>query len=161
MNYWPACQTNLMECEQPLFNFIRGLIKPGEVTAKAYFGTRGWTTSVSGNPFGFTSPLDSEDMSWNFSPFAGPWLATHLWNHYDYTRDRKWLANEAYDIIKGAADFAADYLWHRAKSRVLRHVRMWLPRLSDRALAMWMVRLYTLRQGDAIDSQRQIRLLLL
>lgn len=113
MNYWPACQTNLMECEQPLFNFIRGLIKPGEVTAKAYFGTRGWTTSVSGNPFGFTSPLDSEDMSWNFSPFAGPWLATHLWNHYDYTRDRKWLANEAYDIIKGAADFAADYLWHR------------------------------------------------
>ena len=36
-----------------------------------------------------------------------------MWNHYDYTRDRKWLANEAYDIIKGAADFAADYLWHR------------------------------------------------
>ena len=113
MNYWPACQTNLTECELPLFNFIRSLIKPGEVTAKSYFGTRGWTTSISGNPFGFTTPLNSEDMSWNFSPFAGPWLATHLWNYYDYTRDRKWLANEAYDIIKGAADFAADYLWHR------------------------------------------------
>uniref|UniRef100_UPI003077DF6C glycoside hydrolase family 95 protein n=1 Tax=Prevotella sp. TaxID=59823 RepID=UPI003077DF6C len=113
MNYWPACQTNLTECELPLFNFIRSLIKPGEVTAKSYFGTRGWTTSISGNPFGFTTPLSSEDMSWNFSPFAGPWLATHLWNYYDYTRDRKWLANEAYDIIKGAADFAADYLWHR------------------------------------------------
>ena len=113
MNYWPACQTNLTECELPLFNFIRSLIKPGEVTAKSYFGTRGWTTSISGNPFGFTTPLNSEDMSWNFSPFAGPWLATHLWNYYDYTRNRKWLANEAYDIIKGAADFAADYLWHR------------------------------------------------
>ena len=113
MNYWPACQTNLSECEQPLFDFIRTLIKPGEVTAKAYFGTRGWTTSVSANIFGFTSPLASEDMSWNFSPFAGPWLATHMWNYYDYTRDRRFLANEAYDIIKGSADFAADYLWHR------------------------------------------------
>ena len=113
MNYWPACQTNLAECEQPLFDFIRGIVKPGERTARAYFGTRGWTTSVSGNIFGFTTPLASEDMSWNFSPFAGPWLATHLWDYYDYTRDRKWLAGYAYDIIKGAADFASDYLWHR------------------------------------------------
>ena len=52
-------------------------------------------------------------MSWNFSPFAGPWLATHLWNYYDYTRDRKFLEHEAYDIIKNSANFAADYLWKR------------------------------------------------
>lgn len=113
MNYWPACQTNLSECEQPLFTFIKTLIKPGEVTARSYFGTRGWTTSVSANIFGFTSPLASEDISWNFSPFAGPWLATHLWNYYDYTRDREFLANEAYDMIKGSARFATDYLWRR------------------------------------------------
>ena len=113
MNYWPACQTNLSECEKPLFSFIRTLIKPGKVTAKSYFGTRGWTTSVSANIFGFTSPLSSENMSWNFSPFAGPWLATHLWNYYDYTRDRFFLEHEAYDIIKNSANFAADYLWKR------------------------------------------------
>ena len=112
MNYWPACPTGLATCEQPLFDFIRTLLKPGAVTAKAYFGTRGWTTSVSGNIFGFTSPLSSEDMSWNFSPFAGPWLATHLWDYYDYTRDRQFLIRY-YDALKGAADFAADYLWHR------------------------------------------------
>lgn len=112
MNYWPACPTGLSTCELPLFDFIRTLLKPGAVTAKAYFGTRGWTTSVSGNIFGFTSPLSSEDMSWNFSPFAGPWLATHLWDYYDFTRDRQFLA-EYYDALKGAADFAADYLWHR------------------------------------------------
>ena len=112
MNYWPACQTNLTECELPLFDFIKGIVKPGEVTAKAYFGTRGWTTSVSGNIFGFTTPLSSEDMSWNFSPFAGPWLATHMWDYYDYTRDLNWLAS-VYDIIKGSAEFASDYLWHR------------------------------------------------
>lgn len=113
MNYWPACTTNLDECELPLFDFIRTLIKPGTVTAKSYFGTRGWTTSISGNIFGFTTPLESQDMSWNFSPFAGPWLATHIWDYYDFTRDRKFLADQGYDIIKGSADFAADYLWHR------------------------------------------------
>ena len=113
MNYWLACPTGLPECELPLFNFIRTLVKPGRVTAKSYFGTRGWTTSVSGNIFGFTSPLSSEDMSWNFSPFAGPWLATHLWNYYDFTRDRHFLADN-YDMLKESADFAADYLWHRA-----------------------------------------------
>ena len=52
-------------------------------------------------------------MSWNFSPFAGPWLATHLWNYYDFTRDRHFLADN-YDMLKESADFAADYLWHRA-----------------------------------------------
>ena len=113
MNYWLACQTNLPECELPLFDFIKGIIKPGEVTAKSYYGTRGWTTSISGNIFGFTTPLSSEDMSWNFSPFGGPWLATHLWDYYDYTRDRSFLSTTAYDIIKGSAEFASDYLWHR------------------------------------------------
>lgn len=113
MNYWPACATNLEECELPLIDFIRGLVKPGERTAKAYFGTRGWTTSVSGNIFGFTSPLSSEDMSWNFSPMAGPWLATHVWDHYDYTRDKAFLRDTGYALIKGSADFACDYLWHR------------------------------------------------
>lgn len=113
MNYWPACPTGLEQCELPLFDFIHTLIKPGTVTAKSYFGTRGWTTSVSGNIFGFTSPLASQDMSWNFSPFAGPWLATHLWDFYDFTRDRHFLA-KYYDILKGSADFASDYLWHRS-----------------------------------------------
>ena len=113
MNYWPACSTNLTECNWPLIDFIRTLVKPGEKTAQAYFGARGWTASVSGNIFGFTSPLSSEDMSWNFSPMAGPWLATHVWEYYDYTRDKKFLKQIGYDLLKSSADFTVDYLWHR------------------------------------------------
>lgn len=113
MNYWPACSTNLNECMFPLINFIRTLIKPGEKTAQAYFGARGWTASISGNIFGFTSPLSSEDMSWNFNPMAGPWLATHIWEYYDYTRDKKFLKETGYDLIKSSAQFATDYLWHK------------------------------------------------
>ena len=113
MNYWPAGQTNLAECTMPLIDFIRSLVKPGERTAKAYFGARGWTASISGNIFGFTSPLDSEDMSWNFNPMAGPWLATHIWEHYEYTQDKTFLKKTGYDLIRSSADFAADYLWKR------------------------------------------------
>lgn len=113
MNYWPACPTNLPECEEPLIDFIRTLVKPGAETARAYFGAKGWTASISSNIFGFTTPLRDKDMSWNFSPVAGPWLATHVWNYYDYTRDISFLRTVGYDLIKGAAQFAVDYLWCR------------------------------------------------
>lgn len=113
MNYWPACSTNLGECMWPLIDFIRTLVKPGEKTAQAYFGARGWTASISGNIFGFTTPLESQNMSWNFNPMAGPWLATHVWEYYDYTRDTKFLKEIGYDLIKSSAQFAVDYLWHK------------------------------------------------
>lgn len=113
MNYWPACSTNLNECVLPLVDFIRTLVKPGERTAQSYFGARGWTASISGNIFGFTTPLESQDMSWNFNPMAGPWLATHIWEYYDYTRDLKFLKETGYELIKSSADFAVDYLWHK------------------------------------------------
>lgn len=63
MNYWPACSTNLNECVLPLIDFIRTLVKLGEKTAQAYFGARGWTASISGNIFGFTTPLESQNVS--------------------------------------------------------------------------------------------------
>ena len=113
MNYWPAGPTNLSECTWPLIDFIRGLVKPGEKTAQAYFAARGWTASISANIFGFTSPLSSEIMAWNFNPMAGPWLATHISEYYDYTRDRNFLKEVGYDLIKSSAQFTVDYLWHK------------------------------------------------
>ena len=113
MNYWPACPTNLAECNWPLIDFIRTLVKPGEKVAQSYFGARGWTASISGNIFGFASPLSSQDMSWNFNPMAGPWLATHVWEYYDYTRDKQFLKEVGYDLIKSSANFSVDFLWKR------------------------------------------------
>jgi alpha-L-fucosidase 2 len=113
MNYWPACPTNLAECNWPLIDFIRTLVKPGEKVAQSYFGARGWTASISGNIFGFASPLSSQDMSWNFNPMAGPWLATHVWEYYDYTRDKQFLKEVGYPLIKSSAIFSVDFLWKR------------------------------------------------
>ncbi len=111
MNYWPALTTNLAECAEPLTDFIRTLEEPGKITAKAYWGARGWAAGISGNIFGFTAPLESTDMSWNYNPVAAAWLATHLWEYYDFTRDIDFLRKTAYPLIKGCALFAEDYLW--------------------------------------------------
>ena len=113
MNYWPAMQDNLQECMPPMIDYIKTLVKPGAVTARSYYGARGWTASISSNPFGFTAPLRDTSMQYNLSPAAGPWLATHLWDYYDYTRDEEWLRAEGYPVIKGAAEFAQDYLWKK------------------------------------------------
>ena len=60
---------------KPLIDFIRTLVKPGEKTAQAYFGARGWTASISGNIFGFTTPLEVRICRGISAPMAGPWLA--------------------------------------------------------------------------------------
>ena len=52
-------------------------------------------------------------MSWNFNPIAGPWLATHIWEYYDYTRDKEFLKSTGYDLLKSSAQFTVDYLWHK------------------------------------------------
>lgn len=113
MNYWPALSTNLAECAEPLTDFIRLLEKPGERTAKAYWGARGWAAGISANIFGFTAPLEGADMSWNYNPMAASWLATHLWEYYDYTRDVDFLRNTAYPLMKGCALFCEDFLWRK------------------------------------------------
>lgn len=113
MNYWPVMQGGLQECVKPFVDYVRTLVKPGAVTARDYFGARGWTASISANPFGFTAPLRDRDMSWNLSPVAGPWLAAQVYDIYTFSRDKEWLKNEAYPIIKGAALFCQDFLWRK------------------------------------------------
>ena len=110
MNYWPATTTNLAECFVPLTDYVRSIVVPGRRTASSYYGARGWTTEVSTNIFGFTAPLDSRDMSWNYNPMAGPWLASQLWEYYDFTRDQEWLRRVGYPIIRESALFASDLL---------------------------------------------------
>lgn len=119
MNYWPALSTNLTECTEPLTDFIRLLEKPGERTAKAYWGARGWAAGISANIFGFTAPLEGTDMSWNYNPMAASWLATHLWDYYDYTRNEDFLRHTAYPLMKGCALFCEDFLWDKPGSNIL------------------------------------------
>lgn len=107
MNLWPAEVENLSELQLPLVDYVKSLVKPGENTAKVYYNSRGWVTHILGNVWGFTSP--SEDPSWGATNTAGAWLCQHLWQHYEFTLDKNYLAS-VYPVLKGAAEFFSDML---------------------------------------------------
>ncbi len=116
MNYWPAEICNLSDLTQPLFALIASLQEPGEKTARAYYNARGWVAHVIANPWGFTSP--GEAASWGATTGGSAWLCQHLWDHYLFTQDRKFL-EWAYPIMKGAALFYSDLLIEDAKHQYL------------------------------------------
>ena len=107
MNYWPAEVCGLGDLAQPLFTFIESLQKPGAVTAQKYYGARGWVAHVLANPWGFTAP--GEAASWGSANSGSAWLCQHLWDHWLFTGDKKFLA-WAYPILKGSAQFYSDLL---------------------------------------------------
>ena len=111
MNYWPALQDNLAECVGPLVDYIRMIAGTGGEVARKYWNARGWAAPISANIYGLAAPQPGSSVQWNYNPGAASWLATHLWDIYDYTRDIDFLKDTAYPIIKGCAQFCEDYLW--------------------------------------------------
>jgi len=107
MNYWPADVTNLSECRGPLTDLIEFLVKPGEKTAAVQYKARGWCVHPITNVWGFTAP--GEHPGWGMHVGAGGWLCQHLWDHYLYTLDRKYL-ERVYPIMLGSARFYLDWL---------------------------------------------------
>jgi alpha-L-fucosidase 2 len=104
MNYWLAEQTNLSEMHSPMLRFTQALIVPGSKTAKAYYGpdTPGWFYGYTTNGWGWTSPGAS--LPWGVFAGGSGWACQHLWEHYAFTGDKKYLA-EIYPALKGAAEF--------------------------------------------------------
>lgn len=107
-NYWAANVANLPECNAPLFSYLGLLEKYGGVTAKKMYGCRGWVAHTINNVWGDTAP--GSGVGWAVNVTAGAWLATHLWAHYDFTRDLGWLEKTGYPLLKQTALFFTDYM---------------------------------------------------
>jgi alpha-L-fucosidase 2 len=116
MNYWPAETCNLSDLTGPLFALTASLQEPGTKTARAYYHAHGWVAHMMTNPWGFTSP--GEDASWGATVGGSAWLCQHLWDHWLFTRDKKFLG-WAYPILKGAAQFYSDMLIEDPKHHYL------------------------------------------
>jgi alpha-L-fucosidase 2 len=107
MNYWPAEAGGLAECAEPLFDFIAELAERGAVTAREMYGARGWVAHHNSDLWRGTAPFDHAKAGlW---PTGGAWLCLHLWERYDYGRDKRFLAR-AYPLMKGASQFFLDTL---------------------------------------------------
>jgi len=106
MNYWPAEVCNLSECTAPLFDMIDDLAVSGARTAREQYGCRGWVAHHNTDLWRGSAPINGIDGVW---PTGGAWLCQHLWEHYLFTGDKKFLAR-AYPVMKAASEFFLDYL---------------------------------------------------
>ena len=114
MNYWHAETTNLSECHLPLFAMVTDLSKNGAVTAQVNYGAKGWVSHHNIDLWRQSAPVGMgtlfADPTWaNFS-MSGPWLCQHLWEHYRFTGDKKFLRETAYPVMKGAGEFCLSWL---------------------------------------------------
>lgn len=107
MNYWPAEVCNLKETTEPLFLMIKDLSETGAITAKDMYNCGGWMAHHNTDLWRIAGPVDG--AAWGMFPNGGAWLTTHIWQHYLYTGDIKFL-REWYPVIKGTADFYMDYM---------------------------------------------------
>ena len=117
MNYWPAEITNLPECFLPLSDFIGRLAVNGAQTAKVNYGiNRGWLAHHNSDVWAQTAPTGGYDSDpkgaprWSCWPMAGVWLCQHVWEHYAFGGDKKYLSKTAYPLMKGAAEFLLQWL---------------------------------------------------
>ncbi len=113
MNYWPAEEVNLSEMHLPLMDFIKDLSVTGQVTAREFYHAHGWAVHHNSDIWGLSNPvgdLGHGDPTWANWSMGSPWLSQHLWMHYAFTKDKKFLRDTAYPLMKEAAAFCLDWL---------------------------------------------------
>ena len=107
MNYWIAESGDLWETQVPLWDLIGDLIITGAQTARTFYGAKGWVLHHNTDLWRATTPVDGP---WGIWPMGGVWLSNQMWDHYLFSEDRAFLVNSAYPAIKGAVEFALDFL---------------------------------------------------
>ena len=117
MNYWPAEFTNLSECHQPLFNLIEEIADKGKDLARDMYGLDGWAIHHNISIWREAYPSDGF-VYWFFWNMSGPWLCTHIWEHYLFTKDVDFL-KKYYPILKGAATFCSEWLVENSKGELV------------------------------------------
>ena len=108
MNYWPAETCNLSELHEPLFDLIDAAREDGRRVARFYYAAGGFVLHHNTDIWGDAVPIDG--ARWGIWPMGAAWLSLHLADHYDFTRDRRFLAERAYPVMKEATEFFLDYL---------------------------------------------------
>jgi len=112
MNYWPSETCNLSDCAEPLHSLIEGLSKTGSRAALETYGLPGWVTHHNIDIWRAANPMGMGvgSPTWANWCMSGPWLCAHLYEHYRFTRDRDYLRERAYPLMKGAAEFCLAWL---------------------------------------------------
>jgi len=107
MNYWPVESANLAECAEPFIQLMKNVTDQGAQVAKENYNCRGWVLHQNTDLWMVAAPMDGP--TWGTFTTGGAWLCDELWDHYQFTGDKKYL-EDIYPVIKGSVDFFMDYL---------------------------------------------------
>lgn len=113
MNYWPAEVANLSEMHLPFIEFIKNAAVTGTATAKDFYHTKGWAVHHNSDIWALSNPVGDFGKGspvWASWAMGSPWLSQHLWWHYEFTQDKKYLKDTAYPLMKSAAEFCLDFM---------------------------------------------------
>lgn len=106
MNYWPAEPANLAECHRPFIDYVTSIRKVSEKNTRRKYGeVRGWTVQTMNNACGVSF--------WKWNPPGSAWYAQHLWEHFAFGRDKAYLRDIAYPVLKEVCQFWEDRLKRR------------------------------------------------
>ncbi|HKJ89922.1 MAG TPA: glycoside hydrolase family 88 protein, partial [Oceanipulchritudo sp.] len=108
MNYWPAEVTNMAEMHEPFLGLVADMSETGSRVAKVHYDAPGWVTHHNTDLWRGAAPINHANHGiW---PGGSAWLCQHLWEKYRFSRDREFLKNEAYPVLREAARFYMHYL---------------------------------------------------
>ncbi|CAM9849542.1 unnamed protein product [Pylaiella littoralis] len=117
MNYWGAHTAGLPECAAPLVPFVEALSDGGRQTAHRqgavaipliYYRAPGWVSHANTDRWGGTAAHG--DAVWALCPTCGAWMALHLWEAYEFTRDASLLLSSVVPVLEGAVTFFLEYM---------------------------------------------------
>ncbi|MGN6479017.1 glycosyl hydrolase family 95 catalytic domain-containing protein [Luteibacter sp.] len=108
MNYWLPDRAGLPSCFEPFTDYCISQVDAWTTATREHFNDprssyrnssgkiAGWTVGISTNIYG--------GGGWRWHPAGNAWLCNNLWQHYQYTLDRAYLAR-VYPLMKGACEF--------------------------------------------------------
>ena len=114
MNYWPAFNTNLIECFEPYVAYNKEYMNATKRQADMYIkdgfpekfegeGKNGWYMATAGWLYDFLAEPPSQ-LS-HSGPGTVSFTSKLFWEYFDFTQDMDILKNTAYPALKGASKF--------------------------------------------------------
>ena len=107
MNYWSAEPAGMQRSVEALLQHIERFVPHARKAAMDLYGCRGVWYPIQTDAWGRSTP---ESYGWAVWIGAAPWLAQHVWWHWEYGRDTHFLRTRAYPFFKEVAAFYEDYL---------------------------------------------------
>jgi len=107
MNYWIAEPAGMQRYVEALLQHIERFVPHARKAAMDLYGCRGVWFPIQTDAWGRAT---AESYGWAVWIGAAPWLAQHMWWHYEYGLDKEFLRDRAYPFFEDVVAFYEDYL---------------------------------------------------